>query len=1575
MKMVRVVSLLLSGFLAGTLAADAMSVDLMAAVQRARYAIRTEGVEQTPTASSYAQQLRARFETRGASVTLRKPAADDAAPLSMKLDAWGVEGSLMTTGVPSRSATAEQVDYAYGDITEWWKNSGAGLEHGFDVQRRPAGSRSRPLVLQMGIGKSWTAKPMGQGLLLEGARGEQLAYDKLVTRDAHGREVNGRLAPTSSGFALILEDAHAVYPLTVDPIVTNLQAKLEGISAGGEAWALFGSSISVSGDTVAVGSPNDDMPGAANAGSVYVFVRNGTSWSQQARLTVPDRRTDDSFGSAVAVSGDTILVGAWSDDNASSNAGSAYVFVRSGTTWTQQAQLMATGASSIPYYAWSVTLSGDTAVVGAYANTTPAGARAGTAYVYARSGTVWTQQANLTASDSADSDQFGYSISVSGDTILVGARQSHTLAPAGYKGAAYVFTRSGTTWTEQAKLVAPDGATMDHFGHSVSVHGDTAVVGSILDDIPGVTDAGSVHVFVRSGTSWSQQAHLLAADAGYKDAFGSSVSISGDTILVGAFTDDTADGLGVGSAYVFVRSGTSWSQQAQILPAAGTPQDQFGTSVSVDGDTAVIGEPGDETPAGPDAGSASVFVRKATSWTQQARLVAMDANANERAGWSVAMNGDTAVVGAHQKDAAGGTLAGGVYIFVRNGTTWTQQAELQASDGLERDALGYSVSISGDTLVAGAYLDDTAGGFDAGSAYVFVRNGTTWTQQAKLLASDGAFIDKFGYSVSVSGDTIVVGAASGVKVANGPDEGSAYVFVRSGTNWTQQAQLFPPDPAASGMFGNSVSLSGDTIVVGAATANTLAGTKTGTAHVFVRTGTSWTEQAQLLASGAATGNHFGESVSVDGDTILVGAWGTSTIAGTDAGSAYVFVRSGTSWTEQARLLALDGTTDDFFGDSVVVDGDIAVVGVPYDDTPGGTDTGSAYLFARSGTIWTQQAHLHAADGAAGDRFGNSVAVSGDTVLVGAPFDDTAGGSDAGSAYVFVLDSAAAITVAPASGLFTTEAGGTATFTIVLDSQPTAPVTIVLASSDPTEGLVLPASVTFTSGNYDVPRTVTVTGVDDLFMDGNVGYTVLTLPAASADLRYAGLNAADVSVTNIDNDTSAVAVSSSANPSNVGQPVTLTALVTAISGTPTGSVTFLDGAATLGTVALAGGVATYTTSALPGGTHTITATYDGNGTYASSSGTVSQVVSTGSTIAFQPTTYWQNEGAGTVMVTVARTGGDTSGPASVDYATTGGSASAGASFAPVTGTLNFAAGETTKTIPISLIDETTIQGNQTFDLTLTNANAAVLGAATATINVIDDDDVPSDFSFPLDGKADIVWRNETTGATKVWTMDGTSFVSSADLVQLGGNWKLQGAADFNVDGTADLLYRNSVDHSMVVWYMNGTGILSTAPVASVPDPNWKIAAMGDMNGDGYPDLLWRHTNFSLAIWVMRDNALVSANYLPTVNDNNWQVKGLGDFNRDGQLDIVWRNAPHSVTAVWLMAPGGMTLGSAAFTTTVGAPWDIVGVGDMNGDGDSDLIWQASTTRTLAVWLMDQTNRTSIIVPPTNNDPNWKFVAPR
>jgi hypothetical protein len=229
------------------------------------------------------------------------------------------------------------------------------------------------------------------------------------------------------------------------------------------------------------------------------------------------------------------------------DSGSAYVYVRSGTTWTPQQKLTAgADAAALDEFGVSVSVSGDTAVVGAYAND-DAGSLSGSAYVFLRAGAVWTEQQKLTASDAAASDQFGISVSVSGDTAVVGAHGNDDTGSA--SGSAYVFTRSGTVWTQQPKLTASDAAAGDEFGLSVSVSGDTAVVGAWRDDGAG-NDAGAAYVFVSSGGVWGQQKKLTASDAAADNYFGNSVSVSGDTVLVGAQTDD---GVGVdsGSAYVF----------------------------------------------------------------------------------------------------------------------------------------------------------------------------------------------------------------------------------------------------------------------------------------------------------------------------------------------------------------------------------------------------------------------------------------------------------------------------------------------------------------------------------------------------------------------------------------------------------------------------------------------------------------------------------------------------------------------------------------------------------------------------------------------------------------------------------------------------------------------------------------------------------------------------------------------------------------------------------------------------------------------------------------------------------------
>ena len=400
--------------------------------------------------------------------------------------------------------------------------------------------------------------------------------------------------------------------------------------------------------------------------------------------------------------------------------------------------------------------------------------------------------------------------------------------------------------------------------------------------------------------------------------------------------------------------------------------------------------------AWPDAQPCAAAFREGRNEQQ---LVASDGAAGDGFGRSVSISGDTAVVGAYADDTPAGTDAGSAYVFVRSGTTWSEEQRLVAPDGGAEDFFGISVSVVGDTAVIGVRLDDTAAGPDAGSAYVFARSGSTWTLQQKLLAADGAAGDSFGTSVSVDGDTLIVGAPV-ADTAGGVDAGAAYVFVRSGATWTEQQKLLPTDPRADEDFGFSASLSGDTVVVGAPSDDTTAGHNTGSAYVFVRSGTTWSLRQKLLASDAAVGDDFGFAVSASGDTVAVGAFAADPGATTDGGSAYVFVRSGATWTEQQKLLAADAASGDYFGFTVSVSGDALVAGALLADTAAGVDAGSAYVFARSGATWTEQRRLSAPDGAADDFFGSAVALAGDTVVAGAVGDDTLGGMNAGSAHVF-----------------------------------------------------------------------------------------------------------------------------------------------------------------------------------------------------------------------------------------------------------------------------------------------------------------------------------------------------------------------------------------------------------------------------------------------------------------------------------------------------------------------------------------------------------------------------------------------
>ena len=419
---------------------------------------------------------------------------------------------------------------------------------------------------------------------------------------------------------------------------------------------------------------------------------------------------------------------------------------------------------------------------------------------------ILTQQKRLTADDGAANDEFGYSVAVSGDIAVIGAPVDNLIRKG--QGSAYVFVRSGGGWTQQQKLVADDGAAGDAFGASVSISGDTVVVGATgkSGDFRG---QGAAYVFTRSGATWTQQQKLLADDAAAGDAFGGSVAISGDTVVVSAPLDVIGVTVDQGSAYVFTRSGTVWTRRQKLTAADGAAEDIFGFSVAISGDTLVVGAKFDNIAEHEDQGSAYVFTRSGGVWTQRQKLVAGDGAEGDLFGHSVAVSGDTIVVGAPTED---GALfgQGAAYVFAPGGATWTQQQKLTADDaalGDRGDAFGVSVAISGDTLVVGAYLDNIGATFLQGSAYVFSRSGATWAQQQKLIADDGADDDTFGWSVAVSGGTVVVGAALD-DIGGTFNQGSAYVFVRAACPTIMLDPELLPGGVVGNLYSQTVTASG-----------------------------------------------------------------------------------------------------------------------------------------------------------------------------------------------------------------------------------------------------------------------------------------------------------------------------------------------------------------------------------------------------------------------------------------------------------------------------------------------------------------------------------------------------------------------------------------------------------------------------------------------------------------------------------------------------------------------------------------------------------------------------------------------
>jgi len=382
--------------------------------------------------------------------------------------------------------------------------------------------------------------------------------------------------------------------------------------------------------------------------------------------------------------------------------------------------------------------------------------------------------------------------------------------------------------------------------------------------------------------------------------------------------------------------------ETKIVASDGASQDYFGDSVALDGDTLVVGASLKDI-GHSDAGAVYVFVRTSSGWVQQQELISTDPSDGYLFGSAVAVSGDTLVIGCPFTYLNGVGIGGAAYVYTRNGGVWTVQQRLAGASAYDGDAFGYAIGMSAGTIVVGAY-GDLQNGLPSGAAYVFVRQGSVWSLQQTLVPNDALVTGAFGTAAVIAGNTAVIGA-----LGDGLSPGSAYVFTRSGTAWQQVQKLVASDGTIDDGFGLTVGLTSDTLVVGAPRNSATTGTERGAAYIFGHAPGYWTQLQRLEDTGGEEMDQFGHSVAISGDRLVVGSVAANTAAA-DTGAADVYFRAAGVWSIDQRLAPVNLLTHDVFGHSVAVNTNLVAVGALqyFNFNPG-----AAYVYKFEGTADTE----------------------------------------------------------------------------------------------------------------------------------------------------------------------------------------------------------------------------------------------------------------------------------------------------------------------------------------------------------------------------------------------------------------------------------------------------------------------------------------------------------------------------------------------------------------------------------------------------------------------------------------------
>jgi len=756
----------------------------------------------------------------------------------------------------------------------------------------------------------------------------------------------------------------------------------------------FGYSVAIENNIIVIGAHREDT-GGSETGAAYIFEKSGEAWIEIQKIQASDKEATDYFGHSVAINNDTIVVGAYGEDTGGSLAGATYIFEKSGEVWIETQKIQGSDIDGNDYFGYSVAIDNGIIIVGAWGKNS--------AYTFEYNGSSWVETQKISPGISIE---FGRFVAINNDIIAIGA-------PGTAGSLAYVYKNINSSWIEQQQLQGHDTEVSDRFGEYITINNNEIIIASPQEDTGG-SNAGAVYVFEKLGNTWIETQKIQGYDTEGSDYFGTAIAIENNIILVSSYGKD--------SVYIFEHNGANWIEKNKIIHSS------HSNSLAINNGEAIVGEHYYNSLTGmahvynlkkhnisdnyPVKYNASISKWKYYEGDKPKAYIFRELSEN-----TIFFNGSIPIqfnnLEAGEKHFSyEGVSKWLVGTQVTNDNFILQNKEIKndSGTGIDEDGyirlkgnndlypagggynLGISFAYNGASLIIGH--EDEGGAVQQGGASIFKYNGSNWKQTQFLTTDNTDSLEYFGNAMSIDNDVLIIGS---YKETDAPTNscGAVYIFRYneniSGGIWIKEQRLIASDKDSNERFGNSVAIKGNTAFVGASANGN------GVVYKYTHSDGVWGNEQTLQANNVEDYNGgYGFRMALE-DNILVVSSENDEL---NAGAAHIFIYNGNEWIEEQKLTPPD--TGFLFGQSVSVYKDIIAVGA----TQGTNDaviTGSVYIFRYNGSSWALEQEIFASDGVDGDRFGNSVSVHEDKIIIGAYEVDYGGNSSVGAAYVFKYD--------------------------------------------------------------------------------------------------------------------------------------------------------------------------------------------------------------------------------------------------------------------------------------------------------------------------------------------------------------------------------------------------------------------------------------------------------------------------------------------------------------------------------------------------------------------------------------------